>query len=74
MLAKWNGKLIAVKKLCWKNICQKNFVRIATQSESHLWNMAKSTRESEFHLCVVFSTRALQTDGGYAKWEFRALQ
>ena len=42
-------------------ICWKNFVRIATHSESHLWNMAKSTRKSEFHSCVVFLTRVLQS-------------
>ena len=68
MLAKWNGKLIAVSYLL------KNFLRIPAHSDGRLWNMAKSTRKSEFHPCVVFSIRALQRDGRYAKCEFRALQ
>ena len=35
--------------------------------------MAKSTRKSEFPPCVVFSTRALERNGRYAKCEFCAL-
>ena len=36
--------------------------------------MAKFTRKSEFHPCVVFLTRAQLKNGRYAKREFRALQ
>ena len=67
-MAKWNGKLIAVSYLL------KNFVRIATDSESCLWSMAKAASKSKFHPYVVFSTWALLRDGGIAKREFYALQ
>ena len=77
MLAKWNGKLITVscllKKTLWGlphivkvtseawSILLKNFVKIATYSESRPWSMAKSTCQSEFHPYAVFSI--------WASWE-----
>ena len=59
---KWQKLL----KSCWPSetenwlrwvVYWKNFVRIATHSKSHLWNIAKSTRKGEFHPCAIFSTR-----------------
>ena len=53
-------KLQKSLKSCWPSetesslqwvICWNNFVRIATHSESYLWNRAKS-------ICKLFSTRA----------------
>ena len=67
ILAKWNGKLIEVSYLL------KNFVRIAIHSEDRVWNMTTSTRKSKFHPCAVFSTKALQRDGRYAKRKLRAV-
>ena len=37
-------------------------------------NMVKSTRESEFHPCAVFTTGTLLRDGRNAKRQFCALQ
>ena len=67
-------------KSCWPSkaeswlpwvICWSNFIRIATHSESRLWNIAKSTRKSGFHSSEVFSTRAILRLGHYVKREFR---
>ena len=57
VLAKWNGKLITVK----------NFVRIATHSESRLWSITKLTRKSKFYPYADFSTWALLRDERNAK-------
>ena len=54
MLAKWNGKLIAVSFLL--NLTPWGLPHI---KKGRPWNMAKSTLKSKFHLLpyVVFSTR-----------------
>ena len=71
-------KLQKLLKSCWPIkteswlqwvICWRNFVRIATLSEGHLRNMAKSTRKSEFHPCAVPSTWAPVRNGSKAKRE-----
>ena len=53
MLAKWNGKLIAVSSLL-------NLTRLGLShiKKGRLCSMAKSTWKSEFHPYMVFSSRA----------------
>ena len=53
MLAKWNGKLIAVS--CLLNLTPLGLPHI--KKHRH-WHMVKSTWKSEFHPSTVFSTRA----------------
>ena len=76
-------KLQNLLKLCWSSkaeswlqwvTCWNNFVRIATHSESRLWSMAKSTRESELRPSGLLSTTVLLREKRHAKREFRALQ
>ena len=53
MLAKWNGKLIAVIFLL--NL---TLLGLSYMNKGRLWNMAKSTWKSEFYSYVVCLTRA----------------
>ena len=53
MLAKWNGKLIAVSFLLNLTPLELPHIR-----KGRLCSMAKSTWKSEFHLYAVFSIRA----------------
>ena len=41
--------------------------------KNHLRSMAKSSRKSKFHPCMVFSTRALLRDGQHVIREFHSL-
>ena len=72
-------KLQKLLKSCWPSktehqlrwvICWVNFVRLPHIVKDRLWNMAKSTRISEFHSCAVFSTRALLSYGCHANVNF----
>ena len=55
---------------CGELSLEKSFARIATQSEGRLWNMAKFTRKSKFHPCVVFSAKTLLRNGRYVNANF----
>ena len=67
MLAKWNGKLVAVSSLL--SLTPLGLLHI---KKSRLCSLAKYTCKSEFRPYAVFSIRAQSS--GEAKWEFHVVQ